>query len=61
VIFPACDVAALSEKLQQLADPALRARLAAAGAARAAESFSAERFCEAYARLYDDLLGPARK
>ena len=61
LIFRAGDVGALAQKLYILADPALRARLAEAGTARAAGSFSAEHFCEEYERLYDDLLGVDRK
>lgn len=54
--FPPADAAGLKTQLLALADPALRMRLAEAAARRAVEMFSAERFCGAYAGLYDELL-----
>jgi len=61
LIFPARDVPALTEKLLRLADRPTRAAVAEAGARRAVEEFSAERFCRSYEDLYDELLGPPRK
>lgn len=56
LLFPVGDASRLREHLVRLADPALRADLASAGAQRAVERFSAERFCQAYEDLYDELL-----
>lgn len=61
LIFSPGDVQDLAAKLLTLADPVTRQPLAAAAIQRATTEFSAERFCEAYQDLYDELLAPGPK
>ena len=54
------DARALADAIERLArDPALRARLGAAGPARVAEGFLAEQMVEEYERLYREVLAEA--
>jgi len=56
---PADDVAALSGAIAPLAsDPELRARLGAAGRARALERFTAARMARAFETLYARITAP---
>jgi glycosyltransferase involved in cell wall biosynthesis len=57
LLVPPEDPDALAEALARLTrDPELRARLGAAGPGRIAEGFAAAQMCDAYARLYRELL-----
>jgi glycosyltransferase involved in cell wall biosynthesis len=57
LLVPPADPVALAAALARLAsDAGLRARLGAAGPARIAERFAASQMCDAYARLYRELL-----
>jgi len=57
LLVPPGDPAALAAALARLCDdPALRARLAAAGPERVAEGFEAEQMVGAYERLYREVL-----
>lgn len=59
-LVPAGDPASLADRLVAiLRDPALAARLGAAGRARAAGEFSVARMVDRYAQLYDRLLASA--
>lgn len=59
LLVPPDDPAALAAALARLCDdPALRARLAAAGPGRVAEGFEAEQMVGAYERLYREVLSP---
>lgn len=61
LLVPAEDVAALAGALARLAgDPALRARLGAAGPARVAAGFAAEGMVTAYEALYREVLAEKR-
>ncbi len=61
-VVPRRDPAALAAKLALLADdPSLRARMGRAGRQRVQELYRLDRQIEAFARWYDDLLGPARR
>jgi glycosyltransferase involved in cell wall biosynthesis len=61
LVVPSEDVAALAAALTRLAgDPALRARLGAAGPARVAAGFAAEGMVAAYEALYHEVLAEAR-
>lgn len=55
LLTPARDPAALGDAIARVSsDPALRARLGAAAAARAAAEYGVERCVEAYVRLYEE-------
>jgi glycosyltransferase involved in cell wall biosynthesis len=57
LLAPPGDAAALASALERLlADPALRQRLGAAGAARVGEQFLAEQMVDAYESLYREVL-----
>jgi len=63
MLVPCEDPAALAEAIAALAtDPAARARLGAAGRARAERGYAMERYVAAFAALYHELLagGPRR-
>ena len=59
-IVPPRDPAAMADAIVRLLDdPALRARMGAAGLARVRQQFSAERMAQQTAQIYEELLGRA--
>jgi glycosyltransferase involved in cell wall biosynthesis len=59
LLHPPEDIDALAAALRQLAaDPALRARLGAAGRERAAAEFGVGRLVRSYETLYSELTAP---
>jgi len=62
LLVPPEDVAALHDAITRLlGDPALRARLGAAGRARYEARFTPQRHARAYEALYDELVPPATR